>query len=246
MGVGGVVGIVRLGVGLLQPTSSNTISFRSEADSGVGDSLGAITPGTIVNGDLLLPIVVYLNDNASTTPGTVTCTPPSGFTSFSKNTFNFTGGGAVANQQINLEIFTKFALNESGGYTFTFSNNDAGAAAYSNLIFLVYSGVNRATPIGASLASTGGPSSTSLTSTANGVTIGRSNSLLLWIFAGLSTSSTFPSGFTTRANNVDGVQGVAEFAAGYGPTGNKTGTVAGDAATQNGYIAQLISLNPLG
>lgn len=221
-------------------------SVRSEADSGVGDSLGVCpAPASIVNGDILSLIAIYFNDNPSTTPGTVTCTPPAGFTSVRKTTFNFTGGGAVANQQINLEVFRKVAASESGSYTSTLSNNDAGAAAYSNFMMLAIAGADTSTPVGTTSTNTGGPSASSSTSTGTGVTVGRAGSLLLWVFAGLSKDSSFPAGFTAVATDVDGVQGIASLAVNAGATGNETGTVPADATTQNGWIVDLLVFQPI-
>jgi len=242
----GLIAIPTLGRGVLAVSLSQPPVFRSESDSGDGDSLGICpAPAGILNGDCLVAIACYLNDNPTGTPGTVTCTPPAGFTSRSKQTYSFTGGGAVANQQLNLEVFTKFALSESGSYTFALSTNDAGASAYSNVIMLAYSGVNVAQPVGVVAASTYAPSSSSGSASVS-ATVGRNGSLLLWIFAGLSTDASLPAGFTARATDVDGVHGVAELQTRYGPTGTVSGTVAGDAQTQNGGIAMLLALQPKG
>jgi len=219
----------------------STVTFRSATDSGLGDNK-TVTPGTIVDGDTIVLVAWYYNDNTSTTPGTVTCTPPAGFTSRLKTTYNFVCAGAVSDLQINVEVFTKLAASESGDYTVTVSDNDAGASAYTNLGCIVFSGAGKSAPIVATSHNSGGPSSSSSTATGTGITVPLNSSQLLWIFGGYDNDATLPSGMTARLTDVDGVNSIATLAVDAGATGDKTATVAGETLQQNGWIAQLIAL----
>lgn len=237
--------IARLGRGLLAPTiaavPATSVTVRSASDSGLGDQK-TVTPGSIVNGDTVVLVAWYLNENPSTAPGSVTCTPPASFTSRLKSTYNFTSAGAVANLQINVEVFTKAASSESGDYTVTVGNNDAGAAAYTNLACIVCTGASATTPVAVTSTNSGGPSSSSGTATATSVFCSRSTALLLWVFGGYDTSAALPSGMSAQVTDLDGVNAVATQTISFGSTGNKTATIAGESIQQNGWVALLVAL----
>jgi hypothetical protein len=240
--------IPTLGRGLLATAGTivvgPAVAFRSIADSGIGSN-DTVTRGTVTNGDTVVLIAWYLNDNASTTPSTATCAAPAGFTSRLKTTKNFVSSGtAPTNKQINVEVWTKVAASEGSTYQVVPGNNDAGAPCYVNVACLALQNVSATTPVGASSGNSGGPSSSSGTATGTGISPTRDGSFLVWIYGGWSMDATLPSGMTARVTDLDGVQGVATLAVNAGATGNKTATVAGDSSQENAWIAQLIAFQP--
>jgi hypothetical protein len=204
------------------------IAFRSAGSisSSAATTSLAVTPGTIVAGDVL---VLILSARGGT--GVTGVSAPAGFNSVRRDN----RGTSTA-----VQVWTKTASSESGTYTvsWTGSNN-------ANLAILAYSGVDTSAPVDVS-GSTGG-ASTANPATPDVTTVTPNTMLLAIISVGSGGTWTAPGTMTERvdapstaASNNQTLGVFEEVIAATGATGTRTATVS----TAGQYVATAIALKP--
>jgi hypothetical protein len=195
---------------------SNT-TYASRANTTV------TAPAGIQNGDVLL-FMLAVGDASPPTP-----TPPAGFTLLSGFPVTLTDAGfSVATR-----VWYKIAAGESGDYTATHTTANS-----QGVVYCAQGGAADTPPVTIN-------SGTGLTSTANGLTAQRANSLIVYLDQCWNTGTTAPPGgtnptFTERLDNV-GLLYVADGVLLSGASGNKTRANANTLGTQpwSAYLLEI-------